>query len=113
MNPRIKPSARVHKGHCQVTRCRKRGLVNTWGCVHRVADCQPTQLDAQKSSNKASKRIKKMLPWGGINASKTPFRAKEPKQGQQADKVDIAVGRNRRKQKAVRSKRAQTRPASG
>ena len=29
-----------------MTSCRKRGLVNTWGRVHRVADCQPTQLDA-------------------------------------------------------------------
>ncbi len=46
MSPRVKPSGRVHKGHCQVTSCRKRGLVNTWGSVHRVADCQPPQLDA-------------------------------------------------------------------
>ena len=46
MSPCVKPSGRVHKGHCQVTSCRKRGLVNTWGGVHRVADCQPTQLDA-------------------------------------------------------------------
>ena len=46
MSPRVKPSGRVHKGHCQVTSCRKRGLVNTRGGVHRVADCQPPQLDA-------------------------------------------------------------------
>ena len=46
MSPRVKPSGRVHKGHCQVTSCRKRGLVNTPGGVHRVADCQPPQLDA-------------------------------------------------------------------
>ena len=46
MSPRVKPSGRVHKGHCQVTSCRKRGLVNTRGGVHRVADCQPSQLDA-------------------------------------------------------------------
>jgi hypothetical protein len=46
MSPRIRPSGRVYKGHCQVTSCCKRGHVNTWGGVHRVADCQPTQLDA-------------------------------------------------------------------
>ena len=46
MSPRVKPSGRVHKGHCQVTSCRKGGLVNTWGIVHRIVDCQPPQLDA-------------------------------------------------------------------
>ena len=46
MSPRVKPSGRVHKGHCQVTSCCKRGLVNTQGSVHRIADCQPPQLDA-------------------------------------------------------------------
>ncbi len=46
MSPRVKPSGRVHKGHCQVTSCCKRVLVKTWGSVHRVADCQPPQLDA-------------------------------------------------------------------
>ncbi len=45
--PRVKPSGRVHnKGHCQVTSCCKRGLVNTRGGVRRVVDCQPPQLDA-------------------------------------------------------------------
>jgi hypothetical protein len=29
-----------------VTSCCKRGLVNTRGGVHRVVDCQPSQLDA-------------------------------------------------------------------
>ena len=29
-----------------MTSCRKRGLVNTRGGVHRVANCQPPQLDA-------------------------------------------------------------------
>ena len=46
MSPRVKPSGRIHKGYCQVTSCRKRGRVNTRGGVHRVADCQPPQLDA-------------------------------------------------------------------
>jgi len=46
MSPRVKPSGRVHKGHYQVTSCHKRGLVNTHGSVNRVADCQPSQLDA-------------------------------------------------------------------
>jgi hypothetical protein len=46
MSPRVKPSGRGHEGHCQVTSCRKRGLVNTRGSVHRVADCQAPQLDA-------------------------------------------------------------------
>jgi len=46
MRPRVKPSVRIHKGHCQVASCRKRGLVNTRGGVHRVADCHPLQLDA-------------------------------------------------------------------
>ncbi len=43
VSPRVKPSGRVHnhKRHCQVARCRKGGLVDTWSCVHRVADCQP------------------------------------------------------------------------
>jgi len=45
MSPWVKPSGRIHKGHCQVTSCRKRGLVNTRGGVHRVALPAP-QLDA-------------------------------------------------------------------
>ena len=36
MSPRVKPSGRIHKGHCQVKSCRKRGLVNTWGGVHII-----------------------------------------------------------------------------
>ena len=46
MSPLVKLSGRVRKRHCQVTSCRKRGLVNTRGSVHRIADCQPPQLDA-------------------------------------------------------------------
>jgi hypothetical protein len=45
MNPQVKPSGRVHKEHCQVTTSHKRDFVNTRGGVHRVADCQPPQLD--------------------------------------------------------------------
>jgi len=30
-----------------------------------------------------------MSPWGGIDASKKPFGAKEPKQGEQADEVAV------------------------
>jgi hypothetical protein len=44
MSPRVKPSGRVHKRHCQVTSCRKRGLVNTRGSVHRVVDAVSEEL---------------------------------------------------------------------
>ena len=46
MSPRVNPSGRVHKGHCQVTSSRKQGLVNTWGRVNRIEDCQLPQFDA-------------------------------------------------------------------
>ncbi len=46
MRPEVEPGLGVHKGHRQVTSCRKQGQVDVWGRIHRVADCQSTLLDA-------------------------------------------------------------------
>jgi hypothetical protein len=46
MRPEVEPGLGVHKGHRQVTSCRKQGRVNVWGRIHWVADCQSTLLDA-------------------------------------------------------------------
>jgi hypothetical protein len=48
---------------------------------------------SKKEQEHCEQADKKVSPWGGIDASKKPFGAKEPKQGEQADE-DIAMGRN-------------------
>jgi hypothetical protein len=45
MRPEVEPGLGVHKGHRQVTSCRKQGQVDVRGRIHRVADCQSTLLD--------------------------------------------------------------------
>ena len=44
---------------------------------------------SKKEQEHCEQADKKILPWGRINASKKPFGAKEPKQGEQADKVAV------------------------